>query len=190
VLGAVEALLGPDNADVQAGSLSAQIAFRFPELGEDDNGDGGGDCDAALGRSRSWHTDGLRQGKAHPFSLLVGICLSDVVTERAGNLLVWPGSHLLLHRCKVGRHGALDHALLQQALAARGADDAHPSPPTPGPANAVIDGLTYHVNEPQDLPDLGPPHAVLARAGVSPSKMMGSENASPFSSSLNLFVFV
>jgi len=172
VLGAVEALLGPDNADVQAGSLSAQIAFRFPELGDDDNGDG--DCVAALGRS--WHTDGLRQGKAHPFSLLVGICLSDVVTERAGNLLVWPGSHLLLHRCKVGRHGALDHALLQQALAARGADDAHPSPPTPGPANAVIDGLTYHVNEPQDLPDLGPPHAVLARAGVSPSKMTGSEN--------------
>jgi len=80
--------------------------------------------------------------------------------------------------------------LMCEPLAARGADDAHPSPPTPGPANDVIDGLTHHVNEPQDLPDLGPPHAVLARAGVSPSKKTRSQNASPFSLSLCLFIFL
>ena len=52
-----------------------------------------------------------------PCSLLVGVCLSDVTAENAGNLLVWPGSHLLLHPCKTNRHGALDLDLLARKLA-------------------------------------------------------------------------
>jgi Phytanoyl-CoA dioxygenase (PhyH) len=63
----------------------AQIALRFPEL---------------LPRTvqgRDWHTDGLRQGKEHPFSLLVGVALSSCMTPASGNLCVWPGSHKVLH---------------------------------------------------------------------------------------------
>ena len=45
----------------------------------------------------SWHTDGLRQGKKHSFSLLVGIDLSDTIVPNNGNLCVWPKSHLHIH---------------------------------------------------------------------------------------------
>ena len=41
-----------------------------------------------------WHTDGLRQGRSHGFSVLLGICLSDTSQDFQGNLLLWPGSHL------------------------------------------------------------------------------------------------
>lgn len=86
VLEVVEALLGEGNVDCSATSLSAQIAFRFPELlpdfddtgapGNDGGGTGGGSgSDAGRGGGSSgggsgdiaWHTDGLRQGKSHPF---------------------------------------------------------------------------------------------------------------------------
>ena len=82
VLEVVEFFLGPGNVDCSAGSLSAQIAFRFPELvldAEDDwegadtgggsagGGGGGGTGVAGSGGDTVWHTDGLRQGKSHPF---------------------------------------------------------------------------------------------------------------------------
>jgi Phytanoyl-CoA dioxygenase (PhyH) len=63
----------------------AQIALRFPELL------------ARTVRGRDWHTDGLRQGKEHPFSLLVGVALSSCMTPSSGNLCVWPASHKTLH---------------------------------------------------------------------------------------------
>jgi hypothetical protein len=63
----------------------AQIALRFPELGPPRE---------PLGTE--WHTDGMRQGKLHPFSLLVGITLSDVREPLAGNFTVFPGSHEVL----------------------------------------------------------------------------------------------
>lgn len=50
-----------------------QIALRFPEAGG-----------AAFGATLSgteWHTDGMRQGKEHPFSLLVGIALSEIPAD-------------------------------------------------------------------------------------------------------------
>eukprot|EP01041_Mallomonas_annulata_P003716 gene3716-7383_t len=64
----------------------AQIALRFPEV--------------VMSRTIEeieWHTDGYRRGKAHDFSLLVGVFLNDVMSDLSGNLFVWPGSHLLLH---------------------------------------------------------------------------------------------
>ncbi|KDO24285.1 hypothetical protein SPRG_09922 [Saprolegnia parasitica CBS 223.65] len=64
----------------------AQIALRFPELGP-----------AYEPKGNEWHTDGMRQGKWNPFSLLVGIALSDVQQPQSGNLIVFPKSHHALH---------------------------------------------------------------------------------------------
>ena len=84
---------------------SVCIAIRFPELFlglEDQHAQwesGGGAYPPfpplAL---RQWHVDGLRQGSRHSFSLLLGICCSKVSAEYCGNLVVWPGSHRLIHR--------------------------------------------------------------------------------------------
>lgn len=68
-------------------NLSCQVAFRFPEL-DDEHGHNPID----------WHTDGERQGSCHPFTLLVGICLTDISEPYAGNLTVFPTSHWLMHR--------------------------------------------------------------------------------------------
>lgn len=76
-----EALVGTGKVAPPKG---AQIALRFPELGEL--------------RGTEWHTDGMRQGKLHPFSLLLGVALSDVRDPLAGNLTVFPESHVHLHK--------------------------------------------------------------------------------------------
>ena len=44
-----------------------------------------------------WHTDGLRQGRMHSFTLLVGVALSPMTVPNTGNLCVWPGSHKKIH---------------------------------------------------------------------------------------------
>ena len=44
-----------------------------------------------------WHVDGLRQGSRHSFSVLLGICCSKVSAEYCGNLIIWPGSHHIIH---------------------------------------------------------------------------------------------
>jgi len=77
-----EALLGPGCCDDS--NLAAQIALRFPEC--DDDGDDPTSPSTGTKDMPMWHTDGLRQGRRHPFSLLVGVCLSDVAEERSGNL--------------------------------------------------------------------------------------------------------
>ncbi|GMF17338.1 unnamed protein product [Phytophthora fragariaefolia] len=79
----VEALVGTDQVVPPQG---AQIALRFPELGEPRE---------PLGTE--WHTDGMRQGRLHPFTLLAGIALSNVPEPLCGNLTVFPGSHISLH---------------------------------------------------------------------------------------------
>jgi hypothetical protein len=80
----VEALVGADQVVPPQG---AQIALRFPELGEPRE---------PLGTE--WHTDGMRQGRLHPFTLLAGIALSNVPEPLCGNLTVFPGSHASLHK--------------------------------------------------------------------------------------------
>lgn len=48
---------------------------------------------------RDWHTDGLRQGKMHSFSVLLGIALSsNMEAPNNGNLCLWPRSHTKIHR--------------------------------------------------------------------------------------------
>jgi hypothetical protein len=57
--------------------LGCQIALRFPRC-VDALVAGGAACLERVD-GKSWHTDGLRQGKQHSFSLLVGVALSDQV---------------------------------------------------------------------------------------------------------------
>jgi ectoine hydroxylase-related dioxygenase (phytanoyl-CoA dioxygenase family) len=44
-----------------------------------------------------WHIDGMDTGKHSPFSLLVGVALSDQSQPDCGNLIAFPGSHHSLH---------------------------------------------------------------------------------------------
>jgi hypothetical protein len=57
-----------------------QVALRFPKCVDTLVAGGAACLDKVDGRS--WHTDGLRQGKHHSFSLLVGVALSDQVSCR------------------------------------------------------------------------------------------------------------
>lgn len=125
-------------------NLSGQIALRFPEYQT---------SAAEEEETPMWHTDGLRQGKYHPFSLLVGVCLSDVSEERgSGNLLVYPGSHHVVSRAITGEHGAIDVGLLRGLL---GGESDAAAPPTP-PA--------FHDNEPE-LPIPGTVKGFAVKAG-------------------------
>ncbi len=67
---------------------AGQIALRFP----------------AMGPARTPHphidgmyspTNGVPQGEIRNFTALIGVFLSDVPTDGAGNFTVWPGSHRL-----------------------------------------------------------------------------------------------
>jgi hypothetical protein len=71
---------------------TAQIALSFPS-----------DRDAAAPpypHLDGMHTpdNGVPAGSVLSFTMLAGIVLSDVETPEAGNLVVWPGSHLVLER--------------------------------------------------------------------------------------------
>ena len=77
----------------------------------------------------------------------------------------------------------LRRMVAEQQLAAQGREitegnlaamlaTATPAPVTEGPPTAVVPSLPvvalpHHDNEPAHLPDLGPPHHVLARAGTN-----------------------
>jgi Phytanoyl-CoA dioxygenase (PhyH) len=110
-----------------------------------------------------WHTDGLFQCKEHPFSVLLGVCLSDVSIDFAGNLLVWPGTHKLLHKAKIGHQGQIDVLKLQESLNE-----------SPFKSNDTIESQYLDVYESdkdrksplkQTLPSLGPPYQVHLKSG-------------------------
>ena len=82
----VQNLMGQSNV---APAGSGQLALRFP-----------GAPDAPLSPLRG-HVDGIHtpdngvpQGTLASFSALLGVFLTDVPGENAGNFTVWPGSHL------------------------------------------------------------------------------------------------
>jgi len=88
-----ESLLGPELEPVAAG----QIALAFP---------------AEEPPAARWpHLDGLHtptngvpEGTVQTFTMLVGVALSDQTEPGSGNLVVWPGSHLLYAEY-FARHG-------------------------------------------------------------------------------------
>ena len=104
-------------------------------------------------KGAAWHTDGLRRGKQHPFSLLLGVALSDVDEEHKGNLLIWPGKHKLIHTClnSESKHG-FDVGKLRELLEVD--QDSH----------AETEEVRGHDNVP-DLPPLGKPCSVLLKKG-------------------------
>ena len=170
VKGVVGELLGPGRCD--DANLAAQIALRFPEDSV---------CGDEAPPTPMWHTDGLRQGKLHPFSILVGICLSDVQSHRSGNLVVYPGAHTTVSSCIVGPHGRIDAARLQRCLDGASCPDAGSDTDTDADADADTDTGAdaaevdasapadgdedeEHDNEPI-LPPPGVPHSFLTRAG-------------------------
>mgnify|MGYP002779434991 FL=1 len=81
----VRELLGQTNV---APAKSCQLALRFPAP------------PGTNARPPYPHIDGVHsphngvpQGELHSFSALVGIFLTDVTRQNAGNFTVWPGSH-------------------------------------------------------------------------------------------------
>jgi hypothetical protein len=44
-------------------------------------------------RGDGWHIDGFNKGEHSPFTLLVGVCLSDVSLPKSGEFAVHPGAH-------------------------------------------------------------------------------------------------
>lgn len=87
-----------------------------------------------------WHIDGLETGSYSPFTMLIGVSLSDQMTEFAGNFTVFPGSHTILQaRCKANMERKSDqHDLIN--------------------SNPLAAALI-------DRPDVGPARQLLARAG-------------------------
>jgi hypothetical protein len=141
----------------------AQLAPRYPQplppaaaaraFATDAGGGGGGapadDPLAALGEKRSqgpssrWHVDGVDAARREPparanlapFSLLVGVALSDTPHAAAGQFTVFPGSHLQLAALVAekgegallsGERPALNAAPVELRLAAGDAVFAHP----------------------------------------------------------------
>ncbi len=45
-----------------------------------------------------WHIDGMNRSKIDNFSVLVGVYLSDSLSENQGNLAIWPSSHLVIQQ--------------------------------------------------------------------------------------------
>ncbi len=151
VLDILESLLGgPCDLD----NISGQIAFRFPE-------------ETASSSNSIWHTDDLRRGQMHGFSLLLGICLSDVEEDYSGNLCVWPNSHILIHQSLVqdNKYGAIDSGKLQgmyrhQCNNFTTIDDDCPT----DSVESIEEAETTHDNEPP-LPSLGSPVQLHAKKG-------------------------
>ena len=76
--------------DVQRG----QVALRPPNLAL--LAAGGPQKDDGSLPPKQWHIDGMGKQKHSPFSLLVGITLSDVLQPNCGNFCVFPNSHVKL----------------------------------------------------------------------------------------------
>lgn len=83
----VQSLLGVGKARPP---FYGQVALRFPAPIVPK------DVRAEVSRGRAWHVDGFEKGKHSPFTLLVGVCLSDVIDQFCGNLAVHCGAHWTL----------------------------------------------------------------------------------------------
>ena len=104
----------------------AQVAFRFSQTrprghmqgvgiwggrGLGGGGRHGGESQQRIG-GRSWHLDGMDKGLYGPFSLLIGVALSDQTVDNCGNLGVHAGSHHTLKDFLKKYAAACDHSTL------------------------------------------------------------------------------
>lgn len=202
---------GEDNIP-NVNAQGAQIACRFPENFNEVNclrvTDNNSNSDSKSTSSRDvygyfsqqynarvlypplslhdWHVDGLRQGARHSFSLLLGVCCSVVNTPYSGNLVLWPGSHTLIHQCYKNDYGGLNAQKLAGLVRARDQSSSSNSgdnhllttaepqemeqePPQHHPkkvseerevSSSITESELLHENEPSDLPNLCPPGEV------------------------------
>jgi hypothetical protein len=134
-----------------------QVAMKFPQPAMPGHSSGGGGAAAAVSRAggRGWHVDGFGDGTHSPFTLLLGVCLSDTPTVGCGNFAVHPGGHW-----------TLQDAVRQQVRE--------------GAATFSAAGLDDDARK----PDLGPPFALQMRAGdavLAHQKLphLGMHNDSP-----------
>jgi len=68
----------------------SQMALRPPNLGAKP-------LDDEAIPPKQWHIDGMNKGNHSPFSILLGIALSEQTLPNCGNLVAFPGSHHVLH---------------------------------------------------------------------------------------------
>ena len=140
-----------------------QVALRFPGEGNDVLVMSGAAMKNEL-KGDSWHTDGLRQGKKHSFSLLVGVALSDTLVPNNGNLCVWPRSHLHIHHWMRHPDGMIRRI-------PNDVEDRH-GHPTGEIGYSECDMRSVEATNGEGyldsdgaLPDLGPPAQVLLKEG-------------------------
>lgn len=88
----------------------AQVAFRFSQAAP-----AGRRHAASRIGGKSWHLDGMDKGQYGPFSLLIGVALSDQMVDNCGNLAVHPGSHHVLKSFLKQYSAACDHSDLDKA---------------------------------------------------------------------------
>lgn len=86
----------------------AQVAFRMSQARPVGAWGRRGDPAGKIG-GRSWHLDGMDKGLYGPFSLLIGVALSDQTVDNCGNLAVHPGSHHTLKNFLKQYSAACDH---------------------------------------------------------------------------------
>lgn len=129
----------------------AQVALRYPAPYTGSEADSQR-CDI-LGKH--WHIDGFGQGKHSPFTLLVGVCLSECTSTGSGNFAVHPGAHWHLQ----------ENVKTQVA-------------------RKSVDFSNFEFDENSSKPDLGKPVELLMRPGdcvVAHQKLphLGMPNCSP-----------
>eukprot|EP01102_Stenamoeba_stenopodia_P009953 TRINITY_DN2958_c0_g2_i1.p1 TRINITY_DN2958_c0_g2~~TRINITY_DN2958_c0_g2_i1.p1 ORF type:complete len:447 (-),score=74.45 TRINITY_DN2958_c0_g2_i1:79-1419(-) len=104
----VDSFLGAENVPEHTGG-HVQIALRFPT-----------DPPATKAEHLHHHidgiptdTNGLAKGQLYPFTMLVGVYLNEVQDDDAGNLVVYPGTHLkhaeYFRQVERGPESLLDH---------------------------------------------------------------------------------
>mmetsp|Transcript_32624 Transcript_32624/g.104026 ORF Transcript_32624/g.104026 Transcript_32624/m.104026 type:complete len:353 (-) Transcript_32624:66-1124(-) len=128
-----------------------QVALRFPK-------GGGVPTPAArakeMQRGRAYHVDGFAKGLHSPFTLLVGVCLSDVTEPLQGNFAVHPGAHW--HMQDVVKR-AVDQKddVLSSPLEVVEGESASSSKPDLGPARPLLMKRGDVVLAHQKLPHFG-----------------------------------
>ena len=137
----VEEIVGPEDVPEWSGK-HVQVALIFPSR----------EAEVQPLRRRGHHIDGiptegnkLEKGRLHPFTLLVGVYLSDVSQPHAGNLFLYPGSHLQ-HAAHWREDPArIPRMLEQDAFEMPRVDLAEPEQVQGGPGTVVIANyLTGH----------------------------------------------
>eukprot|EP01063_Lacrimia_lanifica_P030964 TRINITY_DN501_c0_g1_i3.p1 TRINITY_DN501_c0_g1~~TRINITY_DN501_c0_g1_i3.p1 ORF type:complete len:747 (+),score=305.84 TRINITY_DN501_c0_g1_i3:88-2328(+) len=94
---ALAVLLGEGQASPKQ---TPQVALRYPQYPELSEPAAGFDADAWKDPEKDarpgtqYHIDGMGQNKLCPFTLLVGVALSDQTAPNSGNLHVFPRSHV------------------------------------------------------------------------------------------------